>query len=374
MTIDRRHVTFATLALGLAAAMPTRASADPVGSTPAPATPAPAGPTPAPVEPAIADVVPTPLRIGYTPVMGAAALFVLARSRMAAKAGLAITLVRLDAAASLVPPPLEGRYDALAVGVAPLAAAKSAGADVKIVASLATAGSGLVAVPALAAQFDAARYDPGRALAAFKAKAGRVARIATTTRGVLPSVLLEHWLFKLHAVPPDLVELVPMDLAALAPAVGAGTVDGAMLPEPASTILRAKDPTIQRIIAGSAMFPDAPGLVIGVSGAFARDHEATVRALVQGLVGATRHIRQDIAKSATYVQEGLGLPETDRPLVARALISSNIGFITDPHAIEQGTRAMLAFEAERGDYGAGPDIEGLFDDAFYPGSVRSSTR
>ncbi len=371
MTIDRRQFSAASFAMALAAtAGRARAQSDGPLQEPPPAA------APVPAENPATEAIPQPprLRIGYVPVLGAAALLVFARSQMAAKAGLAITLIRLDAAASLVPPPIEGRYDALAVGVAPLALAKAAGADVSIVASLATAGSGLVALPPLAAQFDAARYEPAKALAAFKAKAGRIARIGTAARGVVPAVLVEHWLFKLHAVPPDLVALVPMELSALGPAISAGTVDGAMLPEPASTILRAQNPAIQRIIAGSAMFPDAPGLVMGVSGAYARDHADTVRALVQGLVGATRHIRQDIAKSAAYVQEGLGLAEADRPLVARALVSSNIGFVTDPRTIEPGARAMLAFETERGDFATPPATDGLFDASFYPAPLTREAR
>ena len=368
MTLDRRQFSAAALAAGLAGrGMQARAQAIPPTAAPPQAAPDPStalAPPPSSAAPAVPP--PTRLRLGYIPVLGAAALLVFTRSQMATKAGLEISLIRLDAAASLVPPPLEGRYDALAVGVASLALAKAGGADVSVVAGLANAGSGLVALPSLAAPFDAAGYDPAKALAAFRAKNGRAARIGTAARGLVPAILLEHWLYKLHAVPPELATLVPMDLSALGPAIVAGTVEGAMLPEPASTILRAQNPKIIRIIAGSAMFPDAPGLVLGMSGAFARDHADAVRALVQGVAAATRHIRQDIAKSAAYVQEGLGLAEGDRLLVARALTSTNIAFVTDPRRIEPAARAMLSFETERGDFAAVPAADGLFDASFYP--------
>ena len=112
----------------------------------------------------------TPLHVAYVPVIGSAALLVFVGSGMAKAAGLDIALTAIDNAKP--GQPALRSYDALAVAVSALAKARIAGDDLRIIASLATAGAGFVAVPALAIHFYAAGGDPAKALAAFKAKTG----------------------------------------------------------------------------------------------------------------------------------------------------------------------------------------------------------
>ncbi len=148
----------------------------------------------------------TPLRIAYVPVIGSAALLVFVGSGMAKAAGLDVALTAINNAKP--GRPALNTFDALAVGVAALARARLEGDDVRIIASLATAGAGFVAVPALAVHFYAAGGDPAKALAAFKAKTGRSARIATTRPGSVPWLLLDSWFFQRNAVPRDIVEIL----------------------------------------------------------------------------------------------------------------------------------------------------------------------
>lgn len=307
----------------------------------------------------------TALRIGYVPVLGAAPLLVLAKSGMAKGVGLDIELTKLDPVAPGLPP--DTAFEALAIGVGPLARAHSAGSTARVIVSLATAGAGFVARPALAARFYAGSGDPAVAFALFKAKFRRPATMATTAPGIVPSVLLHRWLFKSHTVPRDLIDIEVMALDAMQAAILDGSVDAATLPEPMSTIARTRDPSLQRIISGSAMFPDMPGVVLAVPSRFADEHPSACRALVRGLVAAVRMTRDNPFKAAPHVQDGLGLATADLPQVTRALASSNIAFVTDPRAIEGAAKEMLAYEVERGDLAEVPPIASLFDDRFYPG-------
>jgi NitT/TauT family transport system substrate-binding protein len=312
----------------------------------------------------------TPMRIGYVPVIGASALFLFARSGAATGAGLDLTLTKFDTGAGPIQAMASGTFDAVAIGVAPMAVARARGIDLRIVAAASTAGSGFVASAALAAAFAEAGGDPAKALPAFKARTGRPAALATLPPGGVPNVLLNYWLFKTHATPRDSVRVVAMGIEAMEGAILAGAVDGGTVLEPALSIVLARDPRLTLIIAGGTMFPGIPGVAIGVSGGFVGKNPDAVTALIRGLVASTAIVKTQPELAAPFVQGVLGNGLVATRLIAKALTSPNVSFVTDPRDIEAATKAMLAYEVELGDFKQAPLIEGLFDQAAYDRATR----
>src|SRR3954452_15075410 len=96
------------------------------------------------------------VRIGYVPVIGASALFVLDGAGWAREAGLAIRTTKFDSGPNAIQALASGTLDALAIGVAPVAVARAKGLKVKVVAAGATGGSAFVASPDLSEAFAAA--------------------------------------------------------------------------------------------------------------------------------------------------------------------------------------------------------------------------
>ena len=138
MTIDRRTMMISTASLLLA----TQAS-------------------PAQAQEAV------PVRVGFVPVIGASALYVMQASGMAEKDRLKLALTKFDSGPNAIQALASGTLDIMVIGVAPIAVAKSKGIDVSVAASGAFGGSAFVAGPALDKAFKDAGGDPAKAFAAF---------------------------------------------------------------------------------------------------------------------------------------------------------------------------------------------------------------
>jgi len=309
------------------------------------------------------------LRIGYVPVIGVSALFVLTESGAAKRDGLAITLTKFDTGASAVQALASRTFDAMVIGLAPIAVARAKGIDTSVVACSSTAGSGFVVTPALGEDLTPQTVEVAKAFAAFKAKRGRPAKLATLPPGGVPNVLLNHWLFVQHHVARGDVEIVPMGIEAMQGAILANGIDGGTVLEPALTIVLARDPRLKLIINGADMFPNIPGTALAVTGALKTAHPDAVMKLIQLYVEATETIRKEPDVAAGYVQKVLGGGLVDTALIARSLTSKNVGFVTNPREIEAATRAMLAYEVELGDFAQAPSTEGLFDIATYDRAI-----
>ena len=301
------------------------------------------------------------LRIAYVPVVAAAPVFVLDGAGWAKEAGLDVSMVKFDSGPPAINALASGTIDALAIGVAPIAVARAKGLDVKIVAASSTGGSAFVAIPRLTEAFDAAGQDPAKAFATFREKNGRPAKIATLPPGGVPTVALNHWLFKLNRVAREDVQIVAMGIDAVQQAVLTGAVDGGTVLEPALTIVLQRDPKLKALVPVTKMFKDIPGVVIAVSGAFANAHPEAVDKLVALSVRANELIAKEPEKAAAYAQPILGGGLVDVATLAKAMKSDAISYVTDPRLIEEATRQMLAYQVELGDFEKAPPTDGLFD-------------
>jgi NitT/TauT family transport system substrate-binding protein len=305
------------------------------------------------------------LRVGYVPVIGAAALYVLDRAGWAREAGLDIRLAKFDSGPAAIQAISSGSLDMLAIGIAPVAVARSRGLDVHVVSAAGTGGSAFLAAPALAEAFGKTGNDPAAALADFRQAQGRPAKIGTLPPGGVPTVALNYWFFKTHKVARADVEIVAIGIEALQGAILAGAIDGGTVLEPSATIVQRRDPRLKAIATARDMFPDIPGVVIAATGAFEKAHADAVQTIVGLVIRATELIQRDPKAAAAYVAEVVGGGLVPADVMAAALASPAVAYLTDPRAIEAPTRALLEYQVEIDDFPAAPKAEGLFETKYF---------
>jgi NitT/TauT family transport system substrate-binding protein len=306
-----------------------------------------------------------PLRVGYVPVIGASALYVLDRAGWARAAGLDIRLAKFDSGPAAIQAISSGSLDMLAIGIAPIAVARAKGLDVHVVSAAGTGGSAFLAAPALAEAFGKTGNDPAAALAAFRQAQGRPAKIGTLPPGGVPTVALNYWFFKTHKVARADVEIVAIGIEALQGAILAGAVDGGTVLEPSATIVRRRDPRLQVIATARDMFPEVPGVVFSATGAFEAAHADAVETMLGLVLRATDFIQRDPKAASPYVAEVLGGGLVPAEVMAAALASPAVAFLTDPRAIAGPTRALLDYQVEIGDFAVAPKTEGLFETKYF---------
>lgn len=307
---------------------------------------------------------PVVARVGYIPIMGTAPLFVADREGRLAAKGVKIATTTFESGPHAIQALASGTIDVYVAGVAPLAVARSKGIDIRVVAATAVAENVFVAGPKLAAEFKPG-VTPAAAFAAFAKATGKPARLATQPAGSVPNTTLQHWLWKVAQVAKTDVEVVPLGIDATQQAILAGAADGAIVREPALTIVRDRNPAIKLIADGDTLFPGQPGTVVAVTGAFADKNPEAVQAIVDGLVEAADLLTKTPEKAVPFVGAALGKGLVDPALIAQALKSPATKFQIDPRAIVEPTRAMQAYQVTLGSLEKELPLDGLFEPKFY---------
>ena len=316
----------------------------------------------------------TMLRIGYVPVIGASALFVVAGDGSARDAGLDLKLSKFDSGPNAIQAFASGTIDILVIGVAPVAVARARGLNTAIITAAAVGGAAFMAGPALAKAFAENGNDPAKAFAAFKAATGRKAKLGTLPPGGVPTVALHHWLWKIGKVERSDVEIANMGIEVVQQAMLTGAIDGGTLLEPSVTLVSERDPRIKRIVNSPDMFPNIPGVVVAASGDLIKNRPDLAERFVGLFHRATEQIRSEPAKAAPLVLAALGGGLVEEGTIARALISPAVSFVNDPGRIREATEELLAYQVELGDFPQAPALDGLFDQALYERGVRTAAR
>jgi NitT/TauT family transport system substrate-binding protein len=310
----------------------------------------------------------TPVRVGVIPVVGAAPLFVANGEGWLKAAGLDVTVTTFESGPNMIQALASGTIDVYVAGVAPLGVARARGVDVKVVASTAVGENVFVAGPKLAGEFKPG-VKPADAFKAFKAASGKPARLATQPAGSVPNTTLQYWLWEVAKADKADVEIVPMGIDATQQAVLAEAVDGAIVREPALTIIQEKNPAVKLVAVGDEMFPGQPGTVVAVSGAFLKNEKAT-QALVDAVVKAGDVLKSDPKSVAKDVSAALGKGIVSDELIAKALVSPASKFATDPGAIIASSKAMQAYQVKLGSLKEEVPLDALFDTSFYARAKR----
>lgn len=306
----------------------------------------------------------TVVRAGYIPVLGAAQLFVLDREGWAREAGIDLRLVQFDSGPNAIQALASGTLEAYWAGVAPLAVARARGLDVRVVTATAIEELAFVAGGRLRQAFEASA-DPAAAFRRFHETHRRPARLATQPAGSVPNVTLQHWLWEVGKVDRAHVEVVAMGIDATQQALLAQAVDGATVREPALTIVLERDREARLIAAGGRMFPEQPGGVFAVTGAFAQAAPNAVQSLVAAIVRATDLLRNQPDRAVPHILSVLGRGIVEEAVIARALRSPGSNFVADPRRIVESTARLLEYQVKIGANDRVPPLDGLFDDSYF---------
>lgn len=314
---------------------------------------------------------PVAARIGYIPIIGTAPIFVANGEGWLKQAGIEPAFTVFESGPNMIQALASGTIDLYVAGVAPLAVARSRGVDIRVVASTATGENVFVAAPALA-KFFTAGTAAAAAFKAHKAATGKVARLATQPAGSVPNTVLQYWLWEVAKADKADVEIVPMGIDATQQAVLAGAVEGAIVREPALTIVQTRNPGIKLIAGGEELFPGQPGTVVATSGNFVTKNPEAVQKLVNGLVRAADLLAKSPDKAAPHVGAALGKGIVDPALIQKALVSPASKFEIDPRKIIGPARAMQAYQVKLGSLEKELPFDGLFETQFYERALKAT--
>jgi NitT/TauT family transport system substrate-binding protein len=307
---------------------------------------------------------PVVVRAGYIPVLGTAPLFVAEGEGWLKQAGLEIRFTVFESGPNMIQAVASGTIDVYVAGVAPLAVARSRGVDIRVVAATAIGENVVAAGPQLAAQF-ASGISPATAFQRFRLAQGRPAKLAAQPAGSVPHTTLEHWLREVAKVDKSDVEIVSMGIDATQQALLAEAVDGAVIREPAVTIVQERNPQVKIVALGDEMFPGQPGTVVAVSGAFVSKNPQAVQNLVSSLVKAETLIRTQPERAARHLEQALGKGIISAATLQKALASPATRFLIDPRAIIAPARAMQAYQVKLGSLEKELPFDGLFETKFF---------
>ena len=320
----------------------------------------------APLAPARAD---TTLRVGIIPVLGVAPILVVDREGWAKQAGFDLKFSTFESGPNMIQALASGTLDVYVAGVAPLAVARSKGIDVTVVATTAIEEMTVAAGPKLATFFKDG-VAPAQALKDFKTQTGKPARLATQPPGSVPHTTLVHWLKDGIKADPADYQILSLGIDATQQALLAGAADGATIREPTDTIVQERDPRIKIVALGGAMFPDQPGTVVAVSGAFLKRDRAGVQKLVDALVRANDLIHANPKEVAPAIETALGKGIIDTATIEKALASPASKFTADPRVIVDATAQMQTFQVSIGTLDKDAPLDGLFDASFYEAATK----
>jgi NitT/TauT family transport system substrate-binding protein len=310
----------------------------------------------------------TQVRVGFIPVLGTAPIFVVDKEGWAKEAGLDFKFTTFESGPVMIQALASGTLDVYVAGVAPLGVARSKGIDVKVVAATAVEEMTVAAGNKLAPYFKEG-VSPAEAFKAFKAATGKPARLATQPPGSVPHTTLTHWLNEVTKTDKADVEVVPMGIDATQQALLSGAVDGGTIREPTDTIVQNRDKRIKIVALGGQMFPNQPGTVVAVSGAFLQKNPEGVQKLVSGIVRAIDLIKSDPKRVAPAIEGALGKGLIDTDTIVAALASPASKFESNPAAIVEATKKMQAYQVSIGTLDKDVPLDGLFDASFYQKAI-----
>jgi len=306
----------------------------------------------------------TQVRIGVIPVLGVAPIFVVEKEGWAKEAGFDLKFATFESGPAMIQALASGTLDVYVAGVAPLGVARSKGIDIRVVTATAVEEMTVAAGPKLAPSFKPG-VSGAQALRDFRAANGKPARLATQPPGSVPHTTLVHWLTQVIKADKADYEIVPMGIDATQQALLTGAVDGATIREPTDTIVQQRDPRIKVVALGGEMFPNQPGTVVAVSGAFLTKNGEGVQKLVNALVKADGLIKSDPKRVAPFVEAALGKGLIDAATIEKALTSPASKFTADPRLIMDATAKMQAYQVSIGTLDKDVPLDGLFDASFY---------
>ena len=311
-----------------------------------------------------------PLRVGYIPVMGVAQIFVAEGEGWTKQAGIPLATSAFESGPNMIQALSSGSLDVYVAGLAPLLVARSKGIDVRVVAATVVEEMGFAAGAAFAPFFDG--RTPAQAFKAFHEKTGRPAKLATQPIGSGPHTTLNYWLWEVVKADKADVQIIEMGIDATQGAILTGAVEGGSIREPALTIARKQNPKIKLIATGADMFPNFPGVVVAVLGAFADKNPKAVESLVRVVVRATNLLKEDPKRAASFVGAAFGKGLVPESVLLEAINSPQTQFTSDPRRIVESTAKLQDYQVKLGALAKAAPLDGLFDLSVYDRALASN--
>ena len=305
----------------------------------------------------------TTVKIGYIPVLGSAQLFVIDGEGWAKAEGLDLQLVRFQAGTQAIQALAAGQLDAYLAGVLPLLVARAKGVDVKVVAAGAIEELQLVARGPLLAAADGVDFKA--AIAKFAESQGRKPKIAAQPQGSVPDTLLRYWLQAENGIDPQSVDITGLDIDAAQQAFLAGSVDAAVLREPALTVVRDRLPQSKVLVTGHQFMPDQPGSVLAIYQLGSAKGAEIGEKLLRLHLRATELIKTHPEQAAPFILKALGAGILTETQIDRALAGSGASFVADPARLVDSVARLQDFEVKLGTVKAATPVADLIDLDFY---------
>ncbi|MBP7335638.1 ABC transporter substrate-binding protein [Niveispirillum sp.] len=304
---------------------------------------------------------PVVVRAGYIPVLGAAQAFVIDNQGWDLENGFDLQLKQFDSGPNAIQAVASGTLDAYIAGVAPVVVARGKGVGIKVVASTAVEELVVAAGPDLAKTAG----SPAQAIEALSKKLGRPLKLATQPAGSVPNTFLQYWLWEVAKVDKQYVELVPQGIDATQQALLVGAVDGAIIREPALTIITGRNKDVKVLAYGQDILKNQPGNVIALTDDFTSKHPDIAQKLVELTARATDVLKKDKKVAVAAIESAIGKGLVPAAIIEQALSSPAVKFNTDPASILKETALVQDYQVKLGTVKEATPVEQIFDLSYY---------
>lgn len=304
---------------------------------------------------------PVVVRAGYIPVLGAAQAFVIDNQGWDLQNGFDLQLKQFDSGPNAIQAVASGTLDAYIAGVAPVVVARGKGVGIRVVASTAVEELVVAAGPDLAKTGG----SPAQAIEALSKKLGRPLKLATQPAGSVPNTFLQYWLWEVAKVDKQYVELVPQGIDATQQALLVGAVDGAIIREPALTIITGRNPEVKVLAYGQDILKNQPGNVIALTDDFTSKHPDIAQKLVELTAKATDVLKKDKKVAVAAIEAAIGKGLVPAAIIEQALSSPAVKFNTDPASILKETALVQDYQVKLGTVKEATPVEQIFDLSYY---------
>jgi NitT/TauT family transport system substrate-binding protein len=256
----------------------------------------------------------------------------------------------------------DGDVDIAFIGITPAIRMKHKDVPGKVIAANQTGGFAIVTSDEFASLYETHGSD---AFQKFRAQHDRKFRFSTFPKGSVAYVLLRQWLDGELGVGTDHVET--QNMAGLGPvkrSLLSGNADGTLIMEPIPTILDARDAPFRRISHTGAFMQGPPGGIMFMHDRLWDENPGVAKDVLQAHVQATTLINDQPAEAAQAVSNVFG--DSLPPKLAEGAIRSEVSnYITDPHAIVDGTEQCIERMHAIGQISESVPTDAIFEPSLY---------
>ena len=222
------------------------------------------------------------VKIGYLPSDHDAALFVADQKGLYEEKNISVELVQFNNGGDLMTAMASGDVDVGYVGISPVLSSAAAGVPVKVISAAQTEGSGIVVTS------DSGIKDASD----FSGKT-----IATPGEASIQHVLLSYYLEQ-NGLSLDDINESAMKVPSINDALKTNNIPGAITFQPYVSVADAND-NIEELIDSSEILPGHPCCVVVASEDFIKNHEDTVKDIIDIHENATAFINDNIDAGKT---------------------------------------------------------------------------